>query len=66
MTLQEIGAFFVCNFAPFLALSRFEDVLATFQEARASLGEILSSCEFIDQVQLAIFSRAAVNLDCAR
>jgi hypothetical protein len=33
-----------------LAVPRFQDVLATFQGAKSCLGEILSSCEFIDQV----------------
>lgn len=32
-----------------LAVSKFEDVLTTFKEAKSNLGEILSSCEFIDQ-----------------
>ena len=32
----------------FLGLESFERVLETFKAARANLGEILSSCEFID------------------
>ena len=32
----------------FLGLSDFESVLKTFRKARADLGEILSSCEFMD------------------
>ncbi|RXG72720.1 D-2-hydroxyglutarate dehydrogenase, mitochondrial, partial [Armadillidium vulgare] len=36
----------------FLGLDTFEDVLKTFKEARRKLGEILSSCEFIDDISL--------------
>ncbi|XP_076035373.1 D-2-hydroxyglutaric acid dehydrogenase [Oratosquilla oratoria] len=32
----------------FLGLESFDDVLNTFKECKAKLGEILSSCEFID------------------
>ncbi|TRY74872.1 hypothetical protein TCAL_07130 [Tigriopus californicus] len=32
----------------FLGMTSFESVLRTFKEARSNLGEILSSCEFID------------------
>ncbi|KAK7079825.1 D-2-hydroxyglutarate dehydrogenase, mitochondrial [Halocaridina rubra] len=32
----------------FLGLQTFDDVLTTFREAKDKLGEILSSCEFID------------------
>ena len=30
------------------ALNSFEDVLKVYKDAKAMLGEILSSCEFID------------------
>ncbi len=32
----------------FLGLESFDKVLATFRKAKESLGEILSSCEFMD------------------
>ncbi len=32
----------------YLGLSSFDNVLTTFQKAKAFLGEILSSCEFMD------------------
>ncbi|KAB7507624.1 D-2-hydroxyglutarate dehydrogenase, mitochondrial, partial [Armadillidium nasatum] len=35
-----------------LGLDSFEDALKTFQEAKWKLGEILSSCEFFDDVSL--------------
>lgn len=36
----------------FLGLNCFSDVIETFKYARADLGEILSSCEFIDAESL--------------
>lgn len=36
----------------FLGLDTFEDVLRTFKEAKTKLGEILSSCEFIDNASM--------------
>ncbi|XP_068231381.1 D-2-hydroxyglutarate dehydrogenase, mitochondrial [Palaemon carinicauda] len=50
----------------FLGLQTFEDVLHTFREAKAKLGEILSSCEFIDRssmecVELNLKLRAPID-----
>lgn len=36
----------------FLGLQTFDDVLDTYKDAKNKLGEILSSCEFIDQVSM--------------
>nr|XP_027232605.1 D-2-hydroxyglutarate dehydrogenase, mitochondrial-like isoform X2 [Penaeus vannamei] len=36
----------------FLGLQSFDDVLQTFRDAKSKLGEILSSCEFIDRSSL--------------
>ncbi|XP_044730727.1 D-2-hydroxyglutarate dehydrogenase, mitochondrial isoform X3 [Chrysoperla carnea] len=38
----------------FLSLNSFEDILKTFKQAKQDLGEILSSCEMMDQQSLAV------------
>ena len=39
----------------FLGLQSYQSVLATFKQARQRLGEILSSCEFLDAGSLQVY-----------
>ena len=47
----------------FLSLPSFQAVLRTFKESKAQLGEILSSCEFIDAGSMECVT-TNLNLSC--
>ena len=47
----------------FLSLPSFQAVLRTFKESKAQLGEILSSCEFIDAGSMECVT-SNLNLSC--
>ena len=45
----------------FLGLQSYQSVLATFKHARQRLGEILSSCEFLDAGSLQVYLFGELN-----